>query len=74
MMYGTSKRTQKLAEKYRKRGYFIAKTTDFNFLNRKPNGRKDMKRIGVRLGTGYAGNTAQTVYAYKDRKIIKRKK
>jgi len=76
-MYGISKNTQKLAEKYRKRGYSITKTTDFKFLSRKPGGRKDMKRTGIKLGTGnYGGRTGggQTVYAYKDIKITRRKK
>ena len=75
-MYGTSKRTKELVEKYRKKGYSIEKTTDFNFLSRRPHGRKDMKRTGVKLGKGWYGGRnggGQTIFAYKEKNIKNQK-
>jgi len=70
-MYKASKKTEKLAKQYRKKGYKIKQTTDSKFLYRRPGGRKDMKRVGKKIGTGGGPRSATTIFAYKD---VKRKK
>ena len=70
-LYKVSSKTRKEAAKYRAKGYKINQTSDSRFLSRNPRGRKDMKRIGKKLGTGGGRGSSTTVFAYKD---VKRKK
>ena len=63
---GASKRTQDAIAQARAQGYSIKATSDRGFLARQPQGRRDMKRIGWRLGTGAFGKNAYTIYAYCD--------
>jgi hypothetical protein len=72
MLYNTSKKVEELAKKYKKKGYSINQTTDSYFLKRQPQNRKDMKRVGVFLGTGGGSNTSTSIFAYKDKKIPKK--
>lgn len=65
-MYNVSKETERKAEEYKRKGYKIRQTTDSYFLTRKPNGKNNMKRIGVKIGTGGGSHASTTVFAYKD--------
>ncbi|RLG22593.1 hypothetical protein DRN85_10580 [Methanosarcinales archaeon] len=73
-LYKVSKAVEKKAKEYIKKGYKIAQTTDSAFLLRHPRGRKDLKRVGVVLGTGGGKYASTTVFAYKEVKIKKNKR